>query len=71
MDCPIRRRNAATTCYPIDVKRETNPRRGVTKMKATVKIKGRRSNSGWVHGNVTVDDGSEFEFCAKVYDEPS
>lgn len=40
-------------------------------MKATVKIKGRRSNSGWVHGSVTVDDGSEFVFDAKVYDEPS
>lgn len=40
-------------------------------MKATAKIKGRRSNSGWVHGNVSVDDGSEFEFCAKVYDKPS
>lgn len=40
-------------------------------MKATVKIKGRRSDSGWVHGSVSVDDGSEFEFCAKVYDEPS
>lgn len=40
-------------------------------MKATAKIKGRRSNSNWVHGSVTVDDGSEFEFCAKVYDEPS
>lgn len=40
-------------------------------MKATAKIKGRRSDSGWVHGVVSVDDGSEFEFCAKVYDEPS
>lgn len=40
-------------------------------MKATAKIKGRRSDSGWVHGSVSVDDGSEFEFCAKVYDEPS
>lgn len=40
-------------------------------MKVTVEIKSRRSDSGWVHGNVTVDDGSEFEFGAKVYDEPS
>lgn len=40
-------------------------------MKATAKIKGRRSDSGWVHGSVSVDDGSEFEFCAKAYDEPS
>lgn len=40
-------------------------------MKATIKIKGRRSDSGWVHGSVSVDDGSGFEFCAKVYDEPS
>ena len=40
-------------------------------MKATAKIRGRRSNSGWVHGAISVDDGSEFEFCAKVYDEPS
>lgn len=40
-------------------------------MKATVEIKGRRSNSNWIHGTVTVDDGSEFDFEAKVYDEPS
>lgn len=40
-------------------------------MKATAKIKGRHSDSGWVHGSVSVDDGSEFEFCAKVYDDPS
>lgn len=40
-------------------------------MKATAKINGRRSDSGWVHGRVSVDDGSEFEFCAKVYDDPS
>lgn len=40
-------------------------------MKATVEIKGRRSNSNWVNGTVTVDDGSEFRFVAKVYDEPS
>lgn len=40
-------------------------------MKATAKIKGRRSNSGWVHGSVSVDDGSKFDFEAKVYDEPS
>lgn len=40
-------------------------------MKATVEIKGRRSDSNWIKGTVTVDDGSEFEFCAKVYDEPS
>ena len=40
-------------------------------MKVTVQIKGRRSNSNWVHGTVTVDDGSEFDFEAKVYDEPS
>ena len=40
-------------------------------MKATVEIKGRRSNSNWTHGTVTVDDGSEFDFEAKVYDEPS
>ena len=40
-------------------------------MKATVEIKGRRSNSNWVHGTVTVDDGSKFDFEAKVYDEPS
>ena len=40
-------------------------------MKATAKIKGRRSNSNWTHGTVTVDDGSEFDFEAKVYDEPS
>ena len=40
-------------------------------MKAIAKINGRRSDSGWVHGRVSVDDGSEFEFCANVYDEPS
>ena len=40
-------------------------------MKATVEIKGRRSDSNWVNGTVTVDDGSEFRFVAKVYDEPS
>lgn len=40
-------------------------------MKATVEIKGRRSHSNWIKGTVTVDDGSEFEFSAKVYDEPS
>lgn len=40
-------------------------------MKATVEVKGRRSNSNWVHGTVTVDDGSKFDFEAKVYDEPS
>lgn len=40
-------------------------------MKATVEIKGRRSDRNWVHGTVTVDDGSEFKFEAKVYDEPS
>ena len=40
-------------------------------MKATVEIKGRRSNSNWTNGTVTVDDGSEFDFEAKVYDEPS
>ena len=40
-------------------------------MKATAEIKGCRSYSNWVHGTVTVDDSSEFEFCAKVYDEPS
>ena len=40
-------------------------------MKATVEIKDRRSNNNWVHGIVTVDDGSEFDFEAKVYDEPS
>lgn len=40
-------------------------------MKATAKINGRRSDSGWVYGRVSVDDGSEFEFCAKVYDDPS
>lgn len=40
-------------------------------MKATVEIKGRRSHSNWIKGTVTVDDGSDFEFSAKVYDEPS
>lgn len=40
-------------------------------MKATVEIKSRRSDRNWVHGTVTVDDGSEFVFGAKVYDEPS
>lgn len=40
-------------------------------MKATVEIKGRRSNRNWTHGTVTVDDGSKFDFEAKVYDEPS
>lgn len=40
-------------------------------MKATVEIKGRRSDSNWVNGTVTVDDSSEFRFVAKVYDEPS
>lgn len=40
-------------------------------MKATVEIKGRRSDSNWVNGTVTVDDGSEFRFVSKVYDEPS
>lgn len=40
-------------------------------MKATAEIKGRRSNNNWVHGIVTVDDGSKFDFEAKVYDEPS
>lgn len=40
-------------------------------MKATVEVKGRRSNSNWINGTVTVDDGSEFVFDAKVYDEPS
>ena len=40
-------------------------------MKATVEIKCRRSDSNWVNGTVTVDDGSEFRFVAKVYDEPS
>lgn len=40
-------------------------------MKATVEIKGHRSDSNWINGTVTVDDGSEFRFCAKVYDEPS
>lgn len=40
-------------------------------MKATVKINGRRSDSNWINGTVTIDDGSEFRFVAKVYDEPS
>ena len=40
-------------------------------MKATVEIKSRRAHSNWVKGIVAVDDGSEFEFSAKVYDEPS
>lgn len=40
-------------------------------MKATVEIKGSRSHRNWIKGTVTVDDGSEFEFGAKVYDEPS
>ena len=40
-------------------------------MKATVEIKGRRSDRNWINGTVTVDDGSEFVFDAKVYDEPS
>lgn len=40
-------------------------------MKATVEIKSRRSDRNWVNGTVTVDDGSEFVFDAKVYDEPS
>lgn len=40
-------------------------------MKATVEIKGRRSDRNWVNGTVTVDDGSKFDFEAKVYDEPS
>lgn len=40
-------------------------------MKATAEIKGRRSNRNWVHGTVAVDDGSKFDFEAKVYDEPS
>ena len=40
-------------------------------MKATVKIKGHRAHSNWVKGVVTIDDGSEFDFSAKVYDEPS
>lgn len=40
-------------------------------MKATVEIKGRRSDRNWVNGTVIVDDGSKFKFEAKVYDEPS
>ena len=40
-------------------------------MKPTVEINSRRSDSNWINGTVTVDDGSEFEFDAKVYDEPS
>ena len=40
-------------------------------MKATVEVKGRRSDSNWINGTVTVDDGSEFRFVAKVYDKPS
>ena len=40
-------------------------------MKATAEVKGRRSDSGLVDGYVSVDDGSEFEFEAKVYDDPS
>lgn len=71
MDRPIRERNAKTACYPINVIRETTPRREATKMKATVEIKSRRSDRNWVNGTVTVDDGSEFVFDAKVYDEPS
>lgn len=67
----IRERNAKTACYPIDVRRETTPRGEATKMKATVEIKSRRSDRNWVNGTVTVDDGSEFVFDAKVYDEPS
>lgn len=59
------------TCYPVDIIRKTTTKMGVTTMKATAKINGRRSNSGWAHGNVSVDDGSEFDFEAKVYDEPS
>ena len=31
-------------------------------MKATVEVKGRRSDSNWINGTVTVDDGSEFRF---------
>ena len=71
MDRLIRERNAKTVCYPIDVRRETTPRGEATKMKATVEIKSRRSDRNWIHGTVTVDDGSEFVFGAKVYDEPS
>ena len=40
-------------------------------MKATAEVKSRRSNRNWIKGTVTVDDGSEFVFDAKVYDEPS
>lgn len=40
-------------------------------MKATAEVKSSRSHSNWIKGTVTVDDGSEFEFSAKVYDEPS
>ena len=40
-------------------------------MKATAEVKSRRSDRNWVKGTVTVDDGSEFVFDAKVYDEPS
>lgn len=71
MDRLIRERNAKTACYPIDVRRETTPRGEATKMKATVEIKSRRSDRNWINGTVTIDDGSEFVFDAKVYDEPS
>lgn len=47
------------------------PEKGSNEMKATVKINGRRSDSNWINGTVTIDDGSEFRFVAKVYDEPS
>lgn len=40
-------------------------------MKATAEVKSSRSHRNWIKGTVTVDDGSEFEFSAKVYDEPS